>query len=184
MPLLRVGPPRARRRALGIRAASTASGNPQRLLDLADDPVRRIEELGVHLVPAADVADLEELRARWELLLVLAQNVHVDWAEAVVGPDGLSGRRVQPVDELRRLRLVAGVHGGERSLDLQRRLRDRVEDRLALRLRVFRVALVGEQDVTLAREERVQRVAAARVLRDVVLEELLQIGDRLLVRLP
>src|SRR6266540_4608350 len=93
-PLLRAGVPRARRRALGIpplgmRATSTASGNSEALLDLRDDPAGRVEELGVHLVPAADVADLEELRPRRELLLVLAQNVHVDRAEAVVGPDGL-----------------------------------------------------------------------------------------------
>src|SRR5882724_8814033 len=134
MPLLRAGAPRARRRALGIRAASTASGDPERLLDLRDDAVRRIEELRVHLVPTADEADLEELRARRELLLVLAEDVQVDRAKAVLGPDRLRRRRVEPVDELGRLRLVAGVHGRERRLDLEGRLRDRVEDRLALRL--------------------------------------------------
>src|SRR4029077_18392425 len=66
-PLLRVGAPRARRRAPGIRAASTASGDPQTLLDLRDYPVRRIKDLRVHLVPAADEADLEQLRPRREL---------------------------------------------------------------------------------------------------------------------
>src|SRR5207248_8968415 len=66
---------------------------------------------------------------------------------------------------------------------LQRGLRDQIEDRLALRLRKLRVALVVEQHVALPREERVQRVPAARVLRDVVLEELLQVRLRLLRRL-
>src|SRR5258705_8188787 len=102
MPLLRAGARRARRRALGIRAPTPASGDPERLLDLRDDAVRRIEELRVHLVPTADEADLEELRPRRELLLVPAEDVQVDRAEAVVGPDGLRRRRVEPVDELRR----------------------------------------------------------------------------------
>src|SRR5436190_20477076 len=147
MPLLSPGAPSARRRALctpglGTRAASTASGDPERLLDLRDDPVRRVEELRIHLVPAADVADLEELRTRRELLLVLPQDVGVDRAEAVLCPDRLRGRRVEPVHELPRLGLVRGVDGCKRRLDLQRRLRDGVEDRLALRLRVLRIALV------------------------------------------
>ena len=48
---------------------------------------------------------------------------------------------------------------------------------------VDRLALVGDQDVALAGEERVRRVAAGRVLRDDVLEELLHVGGRLLVGL-
>src|SRR6059036_2611056 len=157
-----------------MRAASTASGDSQTLLDLRDDPRRRVEELGVDLVPAADVADLEQLRPGRERRLETLRDGRVDWAEAVLRPDRLCCRRVQPVDELRRLGLVRAVDDGERRLDLQRRLGDRVEDGLALRLRVLRVALVGEQDVALAGEERVERVPGTRVLRDVVLEELPQ----------
>src|SRR5215468_820495 len=108
MPLLSAGAPRARRRALGIRRASTASGDSEALLDLRDDPVRRVEELGVHLAPAADVADPEEPRPRRELRLVLAGDRRVDRAEAVRGPDRLRRGRVEPVDELRRLGLVPG----------------------------------------------------------------------------
>src|SRR6476660_5834692 len=167
MPLLKVGAPRARRRALGSRATSTASGDPQTLLDLRDDPVRRIEEPRVPAIPAADVADLEEPRPRRELLRKPPRDVHVDRAEAVLRPDRLSGRRVEPVDELLRLRLVAAVDSREWRLDLQRRLWNQVVDRLALRLRELRIALIVEQDVSPAREERVERVAPARVLRDV-----------------
>src|ERR1700704_6073688 len=68
-PLLSEGAHRPRRRPLDIRAASPASGYPQALLDLRDDSVRRVEELGIDLVPAADVADLEQLRPGRELRL-------------------------------------------------------------------------------------------------------------------
>src|SRR5690349_2465238 len=106
MPLERSGVPRARRRALGIRSASTASGHPEALLDLRDDAVRRIEELGVHLGPAADVSDREELRPRRELRLEPTQHVEVDGTEAVLRPDRLRRRRVEPLGELRRRRLT------------------------------------------------------------------------------
>src|SRR3954452_6455177 len=186
MPALRNGVPRARLRALGTRArraASTASGNSERLLDLRDDAVRRVEELLLDLGPATDVADLEELRARRELRLVLLQHRGIRGTEPVLGPDRLRGRCVEPVHELFRLGLVAAVDRGERRFDLKRRLRDQVEDGPALRLRELRVAFVVEKDVALARQERVERVAPTRVLRDVVLEELLQVRLCLLRRL-
>src|SRR5207245_5071436 len=91
-PLLNVGAPGARLRAPGIRAASTASGDSQALLDLRHDPVRRVEELGVHLVPAADEADLEQLRSRRELRLVPLEDGWVDRAKAVLRPDRLCRR--------------------------------------------------------------------------------------------
>src|SRR3954469_8934920 len=141
MPLDSAGAPRARRRALGIRAASTASGDSERLLDLRDDAVRRVEELRVHLRPAADVADLEQLRARRKVLLELAEDVHVGRPEAVLSPDRLRRGRVQPRDELLRLGLVPGVERSDGRLDLQRRFRDQVVDGLALRLRELRIAL-------------------------------------------
>src|SRR5438105_3039296 len=91
-PLLKVGAPRARRRTLGNLATSTASGDPQTLLDLRDDSVRRIEEPCVHAIPAADVADLEEPWARRKLLRELPRDIHVDRPEAVLGPDRLRRR--------------------------------------------------------------------------------------------
>src|SRR3954454_4018743 len=178
-PLASAGVPTARLRAAGIRAASTASGDSEALLDLRDDPVRRIEELRVDLVPPADVADGEELRPRRELLRVLVRNVHVHGPEPVLRPDRLRLGRVQPLDELLRLGLVRAVDCGNRRLDLQRRLRDEIEDRLSRRLCELRVALVVEQHVALPRQEGVERVAAARVLRDVVVEELVQVRARL-----
>ena len=71
----------------------------------------------------------------------------------------------------------------DRELDQHRLARDHVLDVLALEAGVDRLALVGDQDVALAGEERVRRVRARRVLRDDVLEELLDVGDRLRVGL-
>src|SRR5579862_9997294 len=145
MPLLSAGAPRARARALGIRATSTASGDSEALLDFRHDPVRGVEELRVDLVPAADVADLEQLRRERELRMRAARELLLDRgqdrAEAVLCPDRLRCRRVQPVHELLRGGLVRTLHGGDRRLDLDRRLRDEVVDGLALRLRKLRVAL-------------------------------------------
>src|SRR5262249_19176773 len=139
IPLDSVGAPRARRRTLGSRAASTASGDSERLLDLRDDARRRIEELLVHLRPPPDVPDLEELRPRRKLSLELAEGAQVGGAEAVLRPDRLCRRRVEPAHELLGLRLVSGVERCNRSLDLQGRLRDQVVDGLALRLGELRV---------------------------------------------
>ena len=70
--------------------------------------------------------------------------------------------------------------GSSISIDLAR---DHVLDVLAVQPRVDRLALVGDQHVALAREERVRGVAAGRVLRDDVLEQLLHVARRLLVGL-
>src|SRR3954447_17864470 len=94
MPLDSAGAPRPPRRAPGIRATSTASGDSEALLDLRDDAVRRIEELRVHLRPTADVADLEQLRPGRELLEELLLDARNDGTEPVLRPDRLRGRRV------------------------------------------------------------------------------------------
>src|SRR5256885_15232389 len=44
-----------------------ASGDPQRLLDLGDDPCFRVEELLVHALPAAEHVDREQARRRRKL---------------------------------------------------------------------------------------------------------------------
>src|SRR5438552_15265965 len=99
-PLVSVGPPSARRRARGSRTTSTACADTEALFDLRDDAVRRIEELRVHLVPATDVVDREELLRERELRMRAARVALLDarqhGAEAVVGPDRLCRRRVEP----------------------------------------------------------------------------------------
>src|SRR5688500_14136007 len=69
-------PPKRRPAREGIRTASAAaalaglSGDPQLLLDPCDRAVLRVEEVRAHLVPAAELVDLEQLRRRGVLLLV------------------------------------------------------------------------------------------------------------------
>src|SRR5207247_6365566 len=49
-------------------------GDPQITLDLRDAAGRGIEELGVHLCPAAELVDREQARRGRELRLVLVQH--------------------------------------------------------------------------------------------------------------
>src|SRR5262249_12793411 len=98
-----IGEPRARRRALGRRAAGATSGAPQPALDLRHHPVVGVEELLGDLVPAADVGDLEQLRSRRELLHVLLSDARDDGPVARRCEQLLGGRREEVVVE--RLRL-------------------------------------------------------------------------------
>src|SRR6187455_1072612 len=88
--------PRARaapgRVALEVRGGGPAtaslaggSGLPLVLEDLRDDPLLRIEELVVHLAPAPELVDLEELR-RDRVGLGVGQ-ARVDRAVALLGED-------------------------------------------------------------------------------------------------
>src|SRR5438132_873551 len=95
--------PAARARACAPSASESAlpgSGDPQRLLDLADDARLRIEELLGHRLPAADRIDREEPWGRWELSRGDARD---DRAVALRRPDRLGGGGEEIVDELLRL---------------------------------------------------------------------------------
>src|SRR5581483_2991011 len=174
---------------LGI-ALCTASGalaTSDQLLDPRHQPLVGIEPPRVRRAPAADrlVVDREGARARRILRRVLLQDLRVDGAEAILREQVLCGIALREADELLRQVLVLAVlQHRDRQLDQHRLARDHVLDVLAGGPRGERLALVGDQHVALAREERVRRVAAGGVLRYDVLEELLHVGDRLFVRLP
>src|SRR5262249_28952073 len=115
-------------------------------LDPGHDPVLRIEELRDHLAPASEVLDREELRAERQVLLVRDPDRVVDRAVAVLRPDLLPLLRVEELVERLDGRVPLALRqDGERVLDRDRRLRDQVVDRLALRLGQLRLVLVGEQ---------------------------------------
>src|SRR4051812_27683182 len=106
----------ARRRGSEAVRASAGSGDPRRVLDLGDRPVRRVEEVLHDLVPAAEVVDREErLRIR-ELRGELLGHRPDHRAVPVLGEDRLRRGRPEEVEEL--LRLGLGL----------RRDRDRVLD--------------------------------------------------------
>src|SRR3954471_11240297 len=87
------------RKAAGRRAtvALSATADAERVLDLCDRATGRVEELGVHGRPAAEVLDGEQLRGRGELRGVDVSLHHR--AVAMVREDLLRGVGVQVVDE-------------------------------------------------------------------------------------
>src|SRR5688572_26485920 len=93
MPIPSGAPPRRRRARAGRRGASAVaalaglSGDSQLLLDLGDLAVLGVEELGGHLVPAAELVDLEELGRGGVALLVGQRLQH--GAVALLGEDRL-----------------------------------------------------------------------------------------------
>src|SRR5690242_4474172 len=153
------------------------------LLDLRDDPVVLVEELGVRLRPAAEVAvDGQQLLGRRRErvrrvvgALDLDLDAVVQRAEALLGVVGLGLLAGEVAEEL--LRLRPGV-GGDRTrvLDEQRlRRHDVVEVRTALTGQDGLV-LVGQQHVPLAALERRGGVPAAAGKGGDVAEELGQVG--------
>src|SRR6185503_15583118 len=103
------------------------------LEDLRHDALLGVEELGVDLVPSAELRDLEQLRRRREL--VGARCALHDRAVALVREDLLSLGRVQEVDEaLSQLRILGVARGGNRVLDQDRLVGHDVVDVLALLL--------------------------------------------------
>src|SRR5947207_2209587 len=81
--------------------------------------------------------------------------------EAVLREHRLRGRGFEVLDELVRLVLVrAPREDRDRQLDQHRLARNHVLEVPALEARVDRLALIGDQDIALAAEERVRRVRA------------------------
>src|SRR5918995_1850348 len=174
-------------RALGPRLTGAAGGGaamevasvggsalPLGLEDLRHDALLGVEEVRVHLVPAPELADLEQAGRRRELIGPL-RALH-DRAIALADEDLLGLRRVQEVHEL--LRQLGGgrLRGGrDRVLDQDRLIRHHVVELLALLLREDGLVLVAEEHVSLAARERLKRLARALVEHRHVLEQLGQV---------
>src|SRR4051812_29145589 len=173
----------ARRRGSETGSASLGSGDSRGVFDLRNGAVRRVEEVGHHLVPATEVVDGEQRLGRRELRRVLLGHRLDDRAVAVLGEDRLRLRGPQEVEELLRLGLGLG-RDRHRVLDQDRLVGRDVVDLLALLLGGDRLVLVAQQDVALAPRERAQRVARRLVLhRHVLGEQLLEVRERLVGRL-
>src|SRR6266511_864622 len=163
-------------------ARSTAALLAKALLDLGHHSRVGIEELLLHLRPAADVADREQPRAHGEVE-VLQRALH-DRAVAGLPEEPLRRRRIEKLHErLRRGEILRVLEDGDGVLNPDRRLRDHEVRRLALGERELRLVFVREQHVALAAEERLQRLARALVLHGDVVEERVEVLDRLRVRL-
>src|SRR5579885_1745183 len=179
-------PPRRGSQADGAAPLSARRRPSDGALDPDHQPRARVEPLPVGCAPTADrrVVDRELSGPGRELLRELLCRDGVHGAEAVLPEDLLLGLRLHEADELVRDVAVPGrLDHRDRQLDQDRLARDHVLDVLTLEARVDRFALVRDQDVALARQERVRRVAARGVLRDDVLKQLLDVCDRLRVRL-
>src|SRR5262249_10689159 len=151
-------PPRPGATAVAVLGSGRA---PDVLLDLHHDPVRRVEPLLVGCAPAADrlVVDRELAGAHRELLRELRRRLLVHRPEAVLAEHLLLGLRLDELDELVREILVgAPLQDGDRELDQHRLPGDDVLDALALEPGVDGLALVGDQDIPLPRQEGVGRV--------------------------
>ena len=175
--------------SLGAQRANPSGGLDCRHLrpdagalgDADPDPLVRIEPPRVDRVPAADVlvGDLEDPRPARVLLDELLGDGGDQRPEAVLREDPLRGRRLREADErVRRVAVLAVLDDGDRRLDEQRLPWDDV-----LQLGEPRLVLVRDEDVTAPGDEGVRRVAAGRVERDDVLEQLLDEVAGLPVRL-
>src|SRR5438105_2240793 len=167
---------RTRRGRAGATAVAALVAKTR--FDPRHNPGLRVEEALLDLGPAAELLDREEPRP--DRIVELLDDASHDRPVAVLAEDRLSLRGVQEADER------PGRGGGlrrhsDRVLDPDRRLRDHVVDGLTLALCEDRLVLVGEHDVATAGEEGLERLARALVLRDDVVEELVQVRDRLLV---
>src|SRR5918997_787958 len=163
-------------------AVSLCGGDTELLLDLGHGARVRVEEVGVDLVPAAELVDLEErLRVR---VRALVHQLGRDRAVALGGVDLLGLLRLEEVQEglglLGRLGLL-GDRG--RVLDEDRLVRDHVVELHAGLLRGDRLVLVGDQHVALAAAEGRERLAGRLVLHGGVAQDALEEVERLFGRL-
>src|SRR5882724_1659347 len=171
-------PGASERRAPGAAESASALA-ATRAYELDHDSGLRVEEFLLDLRPAADVLDREQLRSSREV--EAARGGRHDGPVAVLREDLLRVERPQELQERLRLRrMLRGRGDGDRVFDQDRRLRDHELDGLTLLLREHGFVLVPEEDVTAAREKRLQPFARAGRLRDDVLPELPEIVDGLL----
>src|SRR5581483_1475182 len=177
--------------SLAGTATETAALAASRTTDLLLDPDHQaglqVEPALVCRAPAAEVLvrDPEDARPRGVLRGELLRDRRVDGPPPGLAEQALGDRALREADELVRLvPVLAVLQHCDRQLDQHRLARDHVLDVRAGRPRGQRLALVGQQHVALAGQERVGRVPPGRVLRDDVAEELLDVRDRLLVCLP
>src|SRR5215204_1724375 len=130
------------------------------LEDLRHHALLRVEEVGVHLVPAAELRDVEQVGRLREL--VGAGRVLHDGAVPLAHEDPLGLLGVEEVDERLRERGILGLAGrGDRVLDEDGLLGHDVVEILALLLREDRLVLVAQQHVALAAREGLERLAGA-----------------------
>src|SRR5215217_4907397 len=159
--------------------ALAANRDPDLLLDVGHDPGLLVEELLVHVAPAAQVGDGEQPRRRGEVSG--RGDLLVDRAVALVDEDLLGLVRQQVVDE--RLGLLGMLAlGGDRDrvLDQDRLVGDHVVDRLLLLLSGDGLVLIGQHHVALAPDEGLQGLPGRLVLHRHVAEQLLKVGGGLL----
>src|SRR5215210_6326822 len=133
-------------------SASLCGGDTELLLDLGHEARVRVEEVGVDLVPAAELVDLEQLlRVRVGRLVDLVGD---DAAVPLVGEDLLRLRGLEEVQErlglLGRLSLLGHRR---RVLDQDRLVGDHVVEVDVGLLCGDRLVLVGDQHVALATGE-------------------------------
>src|SRR5437763_8955620 len=150
------------------------------------DPAAVVEEAVLNGLPAAEIkrlgVDREERLRLLEAVLGAVRNRLQNRPVARVAEKLLRLRRPEELQERLRLRMLeAALRERDRVLDQDRLLRQHVLGVHALLVGVDRLVLVGEQDVALALREHLRRLAAALPERPDVLEQLLQVLDRLLV---
>src|SRR5215208_2920356 len=168
----------------GAATASLAGGSalPLGLEDLGDHALLRVEEGVVHLTPATELGDLEELRRRREALAGLGA-LHYR-AVALVREDLLRLRGVEEVNEgLGFLGLLGLVVDRDRVLDQDGLVGDDVVHVLALLLGQDRLVLVADQHVALAARECLERLTCALVEHRHVVEQLGEVVLGLVLRL-
>src|SRR2546426_5476433 len=171
--------PGASERGARGAAGSVSALAATRAYDAGHDARLWVEELLLDLRPAADVLDREQLWADREV--EAARGGRHDRPVAVLREDLLRVDRPQELQERIRLRgVLRGQRDSDRVLDQDRRLRNHELDRLTLLLGEHGFVLVREEDVTAAREKRLQSFARTGRLRDDVLPELSEIVDGLL----
>src|SRR5215217_4854777 len=152
---------------------------PQLTVDLGHDAgLRVVEELGVDLLPTAEIVYREQVGRLGEV--ELAEHLLVHRTIAHLAEDALALGRMQEVEKRVGLVRVLAVAGhGYGVLYENGLVGDAVLKAIVLPLRQYGLVLVTDEDVALATREGLQRVpGAARHYGDVG-EEILQIGLRL-----
>src|SRR5450755_2002674 len=133
---------------LNVAAALMATGDPERPFDLRDLAVLRVKEPGLHHLPSAEEADVEQRVRLREMHL--RRDVADDRPVAVRGEDRLRLRRVEEVDERLRLRgVLRTAHDGGGIFDEDRLVRHDEVDVGAVALCEDGFAFVGEHHVAL-----------------------------------